>query len=1121
MYTKSYLYSKNRYLLALVSYTLTAKSSQFAYLKGHSIDNLPLRTLATKVENRDQRNIPSKVHKLIKFAFFTLKDFTYFNFLKKLNSLFLSNKTYSLYLRLSFSTGSEFRMVGRQVGFQGSDKFDKVKTYNLYDTLLDKIKLSIHNYDFLGDIDGIEISYFEIDILPELKIQKPSKLNSIPKRLVNKKELGLNFSNNILPLTLDEKYYGEKIENKDKLNIFNLIKNNLDSEQLIDQININLEDRLFKYKAPNSKDKYYIIVVSKTGHSKHVFNFINGNHILSALDYKKDDVNGLILFDRVINNTTLSIAVKSKENKRAIESNILKSSIQIQLSPITKKVNNYTISFKKQLKPIMLEQRNIKFGTFDLETFVDTDYNSKVYAAGFITYLEHMSEYIEQSNISNSSISNKYNDTDTSTKLGYAHSVERGTKLNNLFYLSDFKDSNNLLLTCINSMLIPKYHNYIFYCHNFGNYDLYFLYSVLEEYNQQYRKNKKRQSEKEVVSSEKELNNYYNINLTFRSDQVIKLDLKIKYINPKTNNESVVKLTFLDSLNILSGSLEQLAKDYKVQTQKGKFPYSFVNKDNLNYQGQIPSIKHFNGISQSEYNQILNSFSGDIWDLKKETLIYLKKDLISLLEILNEFSKILYFKFNLNITEGMTISRLALNLFLKRYLPDIPKSVLLLKPESKVIPLINKNHMFNFIYDAYYGGITEVYRPHGINLKGIDVNSLYPYAALNPMPGSICSYIESYNSNSPLNLDNLFGFFYAKVKTNNLYLGLLPVRTKTGLIFPNGEFEGTWSSEELKFARDQGYEIKVIKGYNFNKVENIFTDYVLDLYNIKKESTGSIKNVSKSLLNNVIGRFGLNIFKPLTKIVNEKERDYITATRLVKSHKVITNNQFLITYLPGLNKEICFEHGINPTDFFNKEQEDLVTLKYGQVNLKSGSNTEYLATFKDVSIAISAMVNSYARIFMHKIKLDIINAGGIIYYSDTDSIFYNNYTLPDHFIGPNLGQFKVEYTNIEGYFISNKTYCLILEEGGTIIKAKGVMNESLNLEDFKNMYLSQLNIKAFKSDTFKSFELATVNLNKKEIILKYDSYTKRTKIFDTDPTTQKGLWINTIPLILPLKNNEI
>jgi hypothetical protein len=88
----------------------------------------------------------------------------------------------------------------------------------------------------------------------------------------------------------------------------------------------------------------------------------------------------------------------------------------------------------------------------------------------------------------------------------------------------------------------------------------------------------------------KELNNFYYINMTFRDDQVIKLDLKVKKIHPKTNLESGVKISFIDSLNILSGSLEQLAKDYNVETQKGRFPYSFVNRNNLNYSGKVPSI---------------------------------------------------------------------------------------------------------------------------------------------------------------------------------------------------------------------------------------------------------------------------------------------------------------------------------------------------------------------------------------------------------------------------------------------------------------------------------------------------------------------------------------------------
>ena len=54
---------------------------------------------------------------------------------------------------------------------------------------------------------------------------------------------------------------------------------------------------------------------------------------------------------------------------------------------------------------------------------------------------------------------------------------------------------------------------------------------------------------------------------------------------------------------------------------------------------------------------------------------------------------------------------------------------------------------------------------------------------------------------------------------------------------------------------------------------------------------------------------------------------------------------------------------------------------------------KHLDIFKDVSIATEAMVTSYARIHINKIKLDILDKGGNIYYSDTDSIVLNKNSI--------------------------------------------------------------------------------------------------------------------------------
>lgn len=94
---------------------------------------------------------------------------------------------------------------------------------------------------------------------------------------------------------------------------------------------------------------------------------------------------------------------------------------------------------------------------------------------------------------------------------------------------------------------------------------------------------------------------------------------------------------------------------------------------------------------------------------------------------------------------------------------------------------------------------------------------------------------------------------------------------------------------------------------------------------------------------------------------------------------------------------------------------------------------------------------------MHEIKLIIINNGGSLFYSDTDSLV-TDLTLaklieimPEK-IGDTLGKLKFEYEIDIGYFISNKTYLLRLKSGQLIKKAKGIKSDSLSLSDYETMY---------------------------------------------------------------------
>ena len=548
-----------------------------------------------------------------------------------------------------------------------------------------------------------------------------------------------------------------------------------------------------------------------------------------------------------------------------------------------------------------ITDRNINIGTFDLETFIDMDGLAKVYA------------------------------------LGYYSSIDDIPKL---YYLSDYPnlDSSKLLLKCIDDMLVNKYNNYIFYVHNLGHYDIVFMYNILLKAN-----------------LEKGFE-YYMLNTTMRDSTIIKLEIKIKvYSNRKENKYRYIKISFVDSLNLLNLSLDKLTREFNIEIRKGNFPHTFVNRNTLNYIGNKPDYKFYENLNINDYNNIPNNN----WDLKSECLNYLHKDIIGLYKVINEFSRLIYIYFNVQITDALTITRLALNIFKNKYY------------KNQYIPSINKLYLFNFIKEGYFGGITDVYKPYGKDLIYLDVNSLYPYVALNPMPGTECYYIESFEDKG-LELDNLFGFFYARVKTNNLYIGLLPVHKDNRLICPNGEFDGVWSSEELKLAKSKGYEITIIKGYQFNKVNNIFDDYINDLFNKKKNSTGFLKLIYKSLLNNFLGIFGLNIIKPITQTLNKEKRDFICSSRIFHSHTILNEDKFLLTYSPIISKEICTDHGLDFIKVLEKESK---------LNIENN-----LDLFKDVSIATAGFITSYARIFINKIKLEILENGGNIYYSDTDSI---------------------------------------------------------------------------------------------------------------------------------------
>lgn len=276
-----------------------------------------------------------------------------------------------------------------------------------------------------------------------------------------------------------------------------------------------------------------------------------------------------------------------------------------------------------------------------------------------------------------------------------------------------------------------------------------------------------------------------------------------------------------------------------------------------------------------------------------------------------------------------------------------------------------------------------------------------------------------------------------------------------------------------------GYKIFVFKGYTFNKTYDIFNNYVENFYAIKSTTKDSVeKAVTKSLLNNLLGRFGLDIDKPKTVLVDYEKYNELLQTKTI-NHVIPLDNKFLITFSNKVSMQIC--------DDANVDYKSVVLN-----NLKNKEESEY--TFSDVSVAVASAVTSYARIIINKIKLDILKKGGNIYYSDTDSIV-TNIPLEDKLVGKNIGQFKLEYIIKKAYFISSKTYLIKDIFDNTIIKAKGVSNLELSMDDFITLYKGG-KVTSQRSESHRNFIEGYVNLGIRDIILDGNSYTKRSKILD-------------------------
>ncbi len=317
-----------------------------------------------------------------------------------------------------------------------------------------------------------------------------------------------------------------------------------------------------------------------------------------------------------------------------------------------------------------------------------------------------------------------------------------------------------------------------------------------------------------------------------------------------------------------------------------------------------------------------------------------------------------------------TAASTSMDLFRRRYL------------RREILP---HKSLHGFFRQCYVGGRTEVfdYRVRRGPINYYDVNSLYPFACLRPLPVELTEKgnraIEGLPSYNP-DTEALFANCLVDVP-ETCHVPPLPVRSAGKLVFPVGRFWGHWSSGDLRnLDLAGGRVVRTSRWYRF-KCEPIAREMMTELYAQRKSDRPEMQVAAKGLMNSFYGKFGQ---KP---------------------------EQEMLVFYP--------EAG-------DMDEGSWEALDDDETTWKGTKEKDYIHILPQIAAHVTAIARSIHYPYLLQCR-DLI-------YCDTDSIVTTD-TLPK---GDGLGEMKLEHEGIEWFeAIAPKMYSMRLADASLVEHAKG------------------------------------------------------------------------------------
>lgn len=547
--------------------------------------------------------------------------------------------------------------------------------------------------------------------------------------------------------------------------------------------------------------------------------------------------------------------------------------------------------------------------------------------------------------------------------------------------------------------------------------------------------------------------------------------MSIRMIFNKQNLIIVTKDPYLFMLT----SLHKAAKAFNV-TNKTEFPHTAIkSRTDLDkildkwYSIKTSVIEKYPEFSNT--NMCISRKQTPIYEeqvntdtILEKAIEYCKIDVIAMKEIWLKFKTLLEKTLTVNITdETFTLSQLSMRLLEA----NLPKKVRLHVPSTET---------YAFLKQAIYGG--RVIAKNGIYKEDIlyaDVVSLYP-SAMQLLehaygPPRIVTKID-WKKHGIYKVE----LTHKDNKEPENYNQFVPMRTESGKLVWKWfkEHTGIYHTYDLLIAKESGYEVKCINGYEYPKKGNILTEFVEKLFDLKNihssctcaEQPCPIRMIAKIALNG--GGYGKFVQRPVTKDVHIVERDIVAS--LYDScprndeGKIKVGNKY-----------------IDPPEFFNLDGDE-----YDKMVIEQEDPPRY-ATHCGISIL------SGSRYRLFKLCKQFPNIK--IIYSDTDSIFALKSSVDENEFSKACGtQLGALDNTIEGSANNTISKMIVLgpkmyaykyitesNEEKITFHAKGVPTSMLTWEQYEFLAQNKDNTVSYAFDTIskKLTAIMTRNIDKK------------------------------------------